>query len=48
MLFVCLKQNTYKMPEADEAPAINNHIKQQINDNIADLPVFYGRPKKTL
>ena len=34
------------MDDAEYAPAINNHIQQQINDNIADLPLFYGRPEK--
>ena len=32
----------------DEAPAANNpnRIQQRINDNIADLHMFYGRPEK--
>ena len=32
----------------DEAPAANNpnRIQQRFNDNIADLPTFYGRPEK--
>ena len=36
------------MDDAAQAPAANNPnpIQQQINDNIADLPTFYGRPEK--
>ena len=30
------------------APAANNQncIQQRINDNIADVPIFYGHPEK--
>ena len=29
-----------------QAQAVEHCIQQQINDNIADLPMFYGRPEK--
>ena len=30
----------------DQPDAAQNRIQQRINDNIVDLPIFYGRPEK--